>query len=92
MAWCMTVLATFAHSAQTRTIDTLDLITSSGKHYRFVLFTSSVHKLTVYARHVRVHHPDRDRDDPDLRGVLAQRNGTGKARRRRANTTGSVGS
>ncbi|KAI6797203.1 hypothetical protein KC361_g4020 [Hortaea werneckii] len=42
-------------------------------------------------RHVRVHHQDRDRDDPALREVLAQRQeGIGKQRRRRTNATGNV--
>ncbi|KAF2751922.1 hypothetical protein M011DRAFT_498336 [Sporormia fimetaria CBS 119925] len=35
-------------------------------------------------RHVRVHHPDKDRDDPQLRDVLAQRaEGGSRGRRRR---------
>lgn len=35
-------------------------------------------------RHVRVHHPDKDKDDPMLRDVLAQRpDGPSKGRRRR---------
>lgn len=41
-------------------------------------------------RHVRVHHVDRDKDDPMLREVLAQRaEGTGKTRRRRTMTGSS---
>ncbi|KAM3418371.1 hypothetical protein BST61_g4368 [Cercospora zeina] len=39
-------------------------------------------------RHVRVHHVDRDRDDPALREVLAQRQeGVGKQRRRRTQSS-----
>jgi hypothetical protein len=35
-------------------------------------------------RHVRVHHPDKDKDDPQLRDVLAQRpDGPNRGRRRR---------
>ena len=35
-------------------------------------------------RHVRVHHPDKDKDDPQLREVLAQRpEGGSRGRRRR---------
>ncbi|GAB7358434.1 hypothetical protein MBLNU230_g2500t1 [Neophaeotheca triangularis] len=42
-------------------------------------------------RHVRVHHIDKDRDDPALREVLSQRaEGGGKARRRRTNVIGNV--
>ncbi|KAI6888256.1 hypothetical protein KC318_g12022 [Hortaea werneckii] len=42
-------------------------------------------------RHVRVHHQDKDRDDPALREVLAQRQeGIGKQRKRRTNATGNV--
>ncbi|SMR51974.1 unnamed protein product [Zymoseptoria tritici ST99CH_3D1] len=42
-------------------------------------------------RHVRVHHEDKDKDDPVLREVLAQRlEGEGKQRRRR--TQGSISS
>ncbi|KAK5171785.1 uncharacterized protein LTR77_003421 [Saxophila tyrrhenica] len=42
-------------------------------------------------RHVRVHHTDKDKDDAQLREVLAQRReGVGKTRRRRANTAGSA--
>ncbi|KAK3069553.1 hypothetical protein LTR53_012021 [Teratosphaeriaceae sp. CCFEE 6253] len=42
-------------------------------------------------RHVRVHHVDKDRDDPALREVLAQRiEGAGKQRRRRTNAHGSI--
>jgi hypothetical protein len=38
-----------------------------------------------YHRHVRVHHVDKDKDDPLLREVLAQRpEGGGRGRRRRA--------
>lgn len=36
------------------------------------------------ARHVRVHHVDKDKDDPQLREVLAQRpEGGSRGRRRR---------
>ncbi|KXT02824.1 hypothetical protein AC578_5390 [Pseudocercospora eumusae] len=39
-------------------------------------------------RHVRVHHVDKDRDDPALREVLAQRQeGAGKQRRRRTQSS-----
>ncbi|KAK4547041.1 hypothetical protein LTR36_001262 [Oleoguttula mirabilis] len=42
-------------------------------------------------RHVRVHHVDKDRDDAQLREVLAQRiEGAGKQRRRRTNAEGMV--
>ena len=34
-------------------------------------------------RHVRVHHPDKERDDPQLRSVLAFRSGEGSRGRRR---------
>jgi hypothetical protein len=35
-------------------------------------------------RHVRVHHVDKERDDPELRDVLAQRpEGGSRGRRRR---------
>jgi hypothetical protein len=35
-------------------------------------------------RHVRVHHIDKDKDDPQLRDVLAQRpDGPNRGRRRR---------
>ncbi|KAF7503267.1 hypothetical protein GJ744_004025 [Endocarpon pusillum] len=38
-------------------------------------------------RHVRVHHPDKERDDPQLRSVLALRSGDGsRGRRRRTGT------
>lgn len=46
-------------------------------------------------RHVRVHHTDKDREDPALREVLAQRidgsGGSTKARRRRTGGEGSIG-
>lgn len=39
------------------------------------------------SRHVRVHHAEKERDDPQLREVLNQRTeGMGKTRRKRANT------
>ena len=42
------------------------------------------------ARHVRVHHQDKDRDDPELRAVLVERFlGIGISHQRRANTVGS---
>lgn len=38
----------------------------------------------VWIRHVRVHHVDKDKDDPMLREVLAQRaEGGSRGRRRR---------
>ncbi|KAH8691921.1 hypothetical protein BGW36DRAFT_464526 [Talaromyces proteolyticus] len=38
-------------------------------------------------RHVKDHHPDKDKDDPELRTVLAQkREGSGRGRPRRDNT------
>ncbi|RMZ72163.1 C2H2 finger domain transcription factor [Pyrenophora seminiperda CCB06] len=40
-------------------------------------------------RHVRVHHPDKDKDDPELRDVLAQRpEGGSRGRRRRVSDSG----
>ena len=46
---------------------------------------SSADKL--HTRHVRVHHVDRDKDDPQLREVLAQRaEGGARGRRRRVNS------
>jgi hypothetical protein len=40
-------------------------------------------------RHVRVHHPDKDKDDPQLRDVLAQRpEGGSRGRRRRVSDSG----
>lgn len=43
-------------------------------------------------RHVRVHHVDKDKDDPALRDVLSQRQEgtTGRKIRRRAGTNTSV--
>ena len=49
------------------------------------------HAADVGGRHVRVHHVDKDKDDPLLREVLAQRiEGLGKQRRRRTNANGNV--
>ena len=44
-------------------------------------------ELTFNDRHVRVHHVDKDKDDPQLREVLAQRpeGGSGNRRRRVSN-------
>jgi hypothetical protein len=40
-------------------------------------------------RHVRVHHTDKDKDDPQLRDVLAQRpEGGSRGRRRRVSDSG----
>jgi hypothetical protein len=40
--------------------------------------------LLMRSRHVRVHHVDKDKDDPQLREVLAQRpEGPSRGRRRR---------
>jgi len=42
------------------------------------------HSLNTRSRHVRVHHMDKDKDDPSLREVLAQRpEGGARGRRRR---------
>jgi len=42
------------------------------------------HPLTPGYRHVRVHHVDKEKDDPSLREVLAQRpEGGNRGRRRR---------
>lgn len=44
---------------------------------------SNMHRLILY-RHVRVHHMDKDKDDPALRDVLSQRpDGPSRGRRRR---------
>lgn len=41
-----------------------------------------------YHRHVRVHHVDKDKDDPLLRDVLSQRpDGPSRGRRRRGVTS-----
>lgn len=41
-----------------------------------------------YYRHVRVHHVDKDKDDPQLRDVLSQRpDGPSRGRRRRGPPT-----
>lgn len=48
-----------------------------------------MHLLTRYFRHVRVHHVDKDKDDPQLRDVLAQRpEGGSRGRRRRVGCAG----
>lgn len=47
--------------------------------------------LTVISRHVRVHHVDKDRDDPALREVLAQRSQGAIQKQRRRRTQGSDG-
>jgi hypothetical protein len=46
-------------------------------------------ELMQCARHVRVHHIDKDKDDPQLRDVLAQRpEGGSRGRRRRVSDSG----
>ena len=44
------------------------------------------------SRHVRVHHIDKDKDDPKLRDVLSQRpTGPSRGRRRREHAPGPSG-
>ena len=55
---------------------------------RYIFIISRVHLLlfadNAYYRHVRVHHVDKDKEDPVLREVLAQRpEGPNRGRRRR---------
>ena len=82
----MNLRAISAHSAQTGIIDILDLTISNGEFLRCLVprrfyisrdDESVTMILTVLPsrmiRHVRVHHVDRDKDDPLLRDVLAQR-------------------
>jgi hypothetical protein len=50
----------------------------------FVCTAGLFGSLTLLPRHVRVHHVDKDKDDPQLREVLAQRpEGGSRGRRRR---------
>lgn len=50
---------------------------------------SVVTRLIHDRRHVRVHHVDKDKDDPQLREVLAQRpEGGSRGRRRRVSDVG----
>lgn len=54
-----------------------------GEH-RVSRFCKMCAKLTRNDRHVRVHHVDKDKDDAQLRDVLAQRpEGGSRGRRRR---------
>jgi hypothetical protein len=40
--------------------------------------------MLILLRHVHVHHPDRHRDDPELKVVMSQRLGKSRGRLRRA--------
>lgn len=79
---------TSARSAPTGNTSTQDQTTSSGTANPPYLLIQ-VYLLGPFAdtysfRHVRVHHMDKEKDDPQLRDVLAQRpEGGNRGRRRR---------
>jgi len=82
MGLCMNRQAMCAHSALTESISTHGPTTFSGKICFYPMFMG--YKADQSHRHVRVHHQDRSRDDPELRQVLAQRpEGGSRGRRRR---------
>jgi hypothetical protein len=71
----------YALSVRISNINTPGLITFKGELHT-VLGRPSV-SLTK-SRHVRVHHVDKNKDDPELRRVLSQRpEGSTRGRRRR---------
>lgn len=83
MAWCMIRRATCAHFVQIGSTSTRARIIYRGTFCGFENCPLSS-ELIGQHRHVRVHHVDRDKDDPQLREVLAQRpEGPSRGRRRR---------
>lgn len=74
-----------ARSARIESTSTRGRIICRGEYCARSDMVDAIRRLTDDAyRHVRVHHVDKDRDDPELWEVLAKRSeGSGKARRRR---------
>jgi hypothetical protein len=70
----------YALSVRISNINTPGQITFKGE---LLLFLAVLQVLTE-SRHVRVHHVDKSKDDPELRRVLSQRpEGSTRGRRRR---------
>ncbi len=87
MDWFMTARAMSVRSVRTKSTDTHVRTICKGE---LVCISHCSDVCADADRHVRVHHVDKDKEDPQLREVLAQRReGLGKTRRRRANTAGS---
>ncbi|EKJ70539.1 hypothetical protein FPSE_09292 [Fusarium pseudograminearum CS3096] len=83
-----------AHTVLTGNINIHDRIIYSGTsprklNYDLIAFPTIDSNIDSGGhRHVRVHHPDKDKDDPQLRDVLAQRpDGPNRGRRRRGPPT-----
>lgn len=89
MALCISRQATCVRSVRIESTNIHGQIICKGRIFLSNLFGSALHTWR-YAdhllsnRHVRVHHVDKDKDDPQLREVLAQRpEGGSRGRRRR---------
>lgn len=78
----MTLQDTCAPSALIENINTLGRIIYKGAST--LDKGSGPLRMLILYRHVRVHHVDKDKDDPALRDVLSQRpDGPSRGRRRR---------
>lgn len=83
MAWYIPPPVTCVHSVQIGNINILDQTTYRGARNPGVSIRCEQRVLTGH-RHVRVHHLDKDKEDPLLRQVLSQRpEGGNRGRRRR---------
>lgn len=91
MASYTTPQATSVPSVQTSNTNTRDPTIFNGSCYIRASFNLTSAELTHSHRHVRVHHVDKNKDDPILRQVLAQRPlGSARGRKRRMNNTWNI--
>ena len=84
MAWFTTRLAMYVPFVRTSSTGIRGPTIFNGKRKSQFQCAHFPLILTNAPRHVRVHHVDKQKDDPDLRKVLAQRpEGSSRGRRRR---------
>lgn len=75
--------AMYARSVRISGTNILDRTIYNGKMSHWVFFFYDI--FANQRRHVRLHHKDKSRDDPELRAVLARRpKGSRRGRRRRS--------